>query len=59
MKWMIVFAVSLESECVWCVCVLPMILRMLSAISVGVTVPCLVSVCRISNIDSSLSRVLF
>lgn len=32
---------------------------MLSAISVGVTTPCLVSLCKISSIDSSLFRVLF
>lgn len=38
---------------------LPMMFRMLSAISVGVTVPCFVSVCNISSIDSSLFRVLF
>lgn len=32
---------------------------MLSAISVGVTTPCFVSVCRMSSMDSSLFRVLF
>lgn len=37
----------------------PMMFRMLSAISVGVTVPCLVSLCSISSMDSSLFRVLF